>query len=503
MKDIIVTPAQMKLLENASQSEGISLYTLMLNAGNSLADIICEIAKRKQLSDILFICGKGNNGGDGFVCAQALSMLDFNVSVALCSGKPATDLSKKAFAAMSEKVNIISNYFTKAIHDAQIVVDCVFGTGFRGEIVEGVLSNLFDTINLSLNIKIACDIPSGANSLNGLVSEHTIKSDYTVTFGALKTGMLFSPCKEWCGKITVCDIGIPDDAYENIIYPVKRLDTEYIKSLIPPRKPDGNKGTYGKLINVAGSDNYIGAAALSTLAALRSGVGICTLATTQNIINNISGSVFEATYLPLTENPEINARLILSENKKTAVLIGCGLGNSYQTAILVENIIENSDCPVIIDADGINVLHDRIDILRKAKASIILTPHPGEFSRLTGTPVSEIMKNKLQMSKDFVEKYGVTLVLKGAGTVIAAPERQLFVSSTGNAGLSRGGSGDVLAGIIGSFVAQGISPVDACCAGVFIHGMCADRIATKTSMQGMLPSDLINELPLLFHDMNR
>lgn len=503
MKDIIVTPAQMKVLENASLSEGISLYMLMKNAGKSLADLVSSIAIKKEFNNVLIVCGKGNNGGDGLVCATHLAEKGFNVSVILCCGKPATDLSKQVFIEMSDKVTIVSQDLDKAILDAQIIVDCVFGTGFHGDISEGTLSNFFDTINLSTAIKIGCDIASGANALNGKASPHTIKCNYTATFGALKTGMLFSPCKEICGKITVCDICIADEAYTKISKPVKKLTLSYIKGLLPERKPDSNKGTFGKLVNVAGSKNYIGAAALSTLSALRSGVGICTLATTQNIINNISGRVLEATYLPLCEDYDVNARLILSEPKKTAILLGCGLGNTSNTKMLCENIILNSDCPVIIDADGINVLEGCIDILRKAKASIILTPHPGEFSKLTGKSISEITENKLQISREFSKLYGVTLVLKGAGTIISSPDGNTFVSCTGNNGLSRGGSGDVLSGIIGSLVAQGINTTDACCAGVYIHGLCADKVASKLSMQGMLPSDLINELPLLFHDINR
>lgn len=503
MKDIIVTPAEMKVLENASQSDGISLYTLMKNAGKSLSELVSSIAIRKELTDILVVCGKGNNGGDGLVCAEILSQKGFSVSVILCCGKPATDLSKKVFSELSNKVQIISTNFEKAVLDAHIIVDCVFGTGFHGNIKEGSLSNLFDTINLSTAIKIGCDIPSGANALNGKISKHTIECNYTATFGALKTGMLFSPCKEICGKISAYDIGITQKAYTKISNPVKKLSLSYVKNLLPERKPDSNKGTFGKLINVAGSKNYIGAAALSTLSALRSGVGLCTLATSQNIINNVSGRILEATYLPLSNDYTVNSKLILFEPKKTAILFGCGLGNTFETQMLCQNIILNSDCPVIIDADGINVLADCIDILRKAKASIVLTPHPGEFSRLTGMSVSEITENKLDISREFSMKYGVTIVLKGAGTIISCPNGDVFVSSVGNNGLSRGGSGDVLAGIIGSLVAQGIDVNDACCAGVFLHGLCADRVASKLSMQGMLPSDLINELPLLFHDIDR
>jgi len=287
------------------------------------------------------------------------------------------------------------------------------------------------------------------------------------------------------------------------------LSYQYVNNLIPERNPNSHKGTFGKLINISGSKSYTGAAALSTLSALRSGVGLCTLASCESVTTIISGAIFEATYLPLTE--DINGQIAFSnfdkifESTKTAnaVLIGCGLGKSCEITELVSKLIKNIECPIILDADGINAILDRIDILRNTKASIILTPHPGEFARILNISTQKVLENRIELSAQFAKEYGVIMVAKGAGTIVSTPDGYSYISTTGNPGLSRGGSGDVLAGIISSFVAQGLSPVDAACAGVFLHGFAADRVAEKLSMQGMLPTDVINELPLLFKDMNR
>ena len=500
MDEIIVTPSQMKMLEKNSEKK-VSLFDLMKNAGRKLSETVLKEAAPK--AKLLFLCGSGNNGGDGFVCASILAKKDYNIEIILCCGKPKTELSKKAFEMLPKKANIISMFDDIQIQSDSIIIDCVFGTGFHGEISDEKISKLFDKVNESPCQIISCDIVSGGNSLNGLCSPHTLSADVTVTFGAIKSGMLFSPCKDNCGKIIEADIGITQSAYDSIDNYTTRLNKKYIKSLIPKRKPDSNKGTYGKLINVAGSGNYIGAAGLSTLAALRCGVGLCALATTQNIINNISSRILEAIYIPLESDTQKDSQTILENAKSaSAILIGCGLGNSSNTLKLLDEIILNANCPIIIDADGINALSTSINILRKAKSSIILTPHPKEFSRLIKTPVEEILENKLELSENFAKEYGITLVLKGAGTIIATKDKT-FISTKGNSGLSRGGSGDVLAGMIASFVAQGLNAEHSACVGTFLHGLCADRVAQKTSMRGMLPSDIIEELPLLFHDLMR
>lgn len=507
INNFIVTPKQMNILENASHCAGVSLSLLMDNAGKALAEKIIKILQDKTyINNVYILAGSGNNAGDGFICAQILSNNGIDVKVIMLCGEPKTDLSKAAFRKING-IDITYEYDNIDFNDC-IVVDCVFGTGFHGELPENI-AELFSTINNSTCIKVACDIPSGASALNGYCSNGTLQCDYTVTFGAIKTGMLLSPYREACGEIIVADIDIPKQEYIKIEKPVIKLDTDYIKKLIPIRKATSHKGDFGKLINICGSRIYTGAAALSSLSALRSGVGICTVASPISVTSIIGGAVFEATYLPLEEDESGQITLsnydILAENIKgaSAVLIGCGLGISSDIKKLVEKIILNAECPLIIDADGINALLDRIDILKNTKASIILTPHPGELARLLNISTKEVLKERVRLASEFSEEYGVTLVSKGSGTVIATPDGRLYFSTAGNPGLSRGGSGDVLAGMIASFSAQGLSPEAAACAGVFLHGTTADIVADKMSVQGMLPSDIIKELPLVFKAIDR
>jgi len=511
MKDFIVTPNQMKIIENTSDCLGVSLCELMNNAGKCLADFVFEIYKLKNLSQGVFIlAGNGNNSGDGFICANMLYKFGLKVTVVLLLDQPKTELAINAYNSIDKNISIFTyeNDGMSIFSNCDIVVDCVFGTGFARQLDER-LSNIFQYINSINAIKIACDIPSGANALNGLCSKNTLKCDYTVTFGAKKLGMLLSPAREFCGEICCADIKIPVSAYSKPENPIIEIDMDFVKSVIPKREATAHKGTFGKLLSVCGSSNYVGAAALSTLSALRSGVGICTLATPKSVVSSLSSTIFEATYLPLDEDE--NGQILFSNYDKivnksktsSAVLLGCGLGVSDDIKKLVVKLIENLECPIILDADGINAILDRIDILRNTKASVILTPHIGELARLTDTSIERVLEKSLEISAEFSQKYGVIVVAKGSGTIISAPDGATYISINGNAGLSRGGSGDVLAGIISSLVAQGISPVNSVCAGVFLNGLSADRVALKLSMQGMLPTDVINELPLLFKDMGR
>jgi len=512
MKEIVVTPTQMKIIENASAMLGVSLFSLMNNAGKCLAENVITLYNRNDFSQgVVVLAGNGNNAGDGFVCANILSTFGIKVSVILLCLEPKTDLAINAFHALSPKVKVLiygDCDYKGLINSCDVVVDCIFGTGFHGEIDEQI-SEILQFVNSSESLIIGCDIPSGVSALNGICSDNTLKCDYTVTFGAKKIGMLLSPAREMCGEILTCDIGIPKEAYSQIAEPVTHLDMGYVKRLIPKRSPNSHKGDFGKLLCLCGSKKFTGAAALSVLSALRSGVGLCTLASVECVTNIISGSIFEAIHLPLKEDENGQTdfssyeEILKVAKTSSAILIGCGLGTSAEISDLVCKLIENVECPIILDADGINAILDRIDILRNTKASIILTPHPGELARLLNISTQEVLERRVELSSKFSKEFGLILISKGAGTVICTPDGSTYVSTTGNAGLSRGGSGDVLAGMISSFVAQGISPVNASCAGVYLHGLAADRVAQKLSMQGMLPTDVINELPLLFKDMER
>ncbi|MBQ8860554.1 MAG: NAD(P)H-hydrate dehydratase [Ruminococcus sp.] len=284
---------------------------------------------------------------------------------------------------------------------------------------------------------------------------------------------------------------------------MKVLTAEYIKEKLPLRPEDANKGSMGTLLNISGSYSMAGACILSSLAALKSGVGLLKIALPQSIYPIVASSVFEAVYIPVKDSNDgtidNNSLDYLLENakKSTALLLGCGLKLCAETIELVKDYVRACTTPMLIDADGINALSMNIDVLKEVTADVVLTPHPKEMSRLSGLSVEYIQNNRVEVAESFAKKYGVTLVLKGKDTVITNGENT-FLNPTGNSGMAKGGSGDVLSGIIASLMSQGVSPIDSACVGVYIHGLAGDLAAQDLSKISMLPSDIVGHLPQAF-----
>ncbi len=549
----IVTPKQMTKIEERSEKLGVSRRDLMLNAGRELAKVITRSAKHINKDDIkntnvVFLAGTGNNGGDCFVAANILAYTGYNVTVINVCGKPATRLSEEMFSYLSENmVNIISGYkgenveaaieaaeldymsvtssrsdldkksqseltpvdkiiirekermlsIRDAVIGADILVDGVFGTGFHGNLDKDIMG----IFSISTGAyKIAVDVPSGGNSALGTVSKGVFKADETVTFGFLKTGMTQYPLKKYCGKITFADIGIPSSAScvtddERQYF---RIERNHLIGFPPERQRDAHKGLFGRVLIIAGSNNMRGAAAFAAQGALRSGAGLVHVATTEKCIDTLSVICPEAIFTEM--ECDDFGKMLFDDNKNRlaeavaladSVVIGCGMGVSNDTVELVRYVVQNAKVPVIIDADGINCVASDIDILVNRKTDVIITPHPGEMARLLKCEPEMINENRITVAEKYAEKFGITLVLKGAGTIVSN-NRTTAVNHTGNAGMSRGGSGDILAGIIGTAIAQRFSPLDACCAGVYIHGLAGDAAAEKFGQEAMLPSDMIS-----------
>ena len=501
----ILTTRQMGYAEKNSENYGVSLSELMHNAALSLCREITKIAYRQNLKNILILAGSGNNGGDGLVCANMLISNSLNVKIILVQGNPKSALAKSAMYNLDKRAEIIS--FSDAQTEwAVIIVDAVFGTGFHGNLPDEV-KLLFSAVRKSKSVKIACDLPSGVNAKNGFVSDGTVKHDYTVCFHALKLGLLLSPAKEFCGDIITRDIGIPKQA-EPTDFEIVKLDKELVKSLLPPRPDNAHKGTFGKLLCVCGCSDYRGAAAISALSALRTGVGLVNLCSVKDVISPLSSSIFEATYTALSsdENGFIscdNADKIIELSKSSnALLLGCGLGKNAHTVSLVKEIIENTETPIIIDADGINCLCENINVLKNTKAKIILTPHPAEFSRLLGISVTEFLENRFDLVKEFSEKYNVTVLSKSTQSIAVSPEcKKVYLLDVGNSALSKGGSGDLLAGMTASFVAQGVEPISACAIGQFILGSSAEYLSQSMSRRSVIARDIIDILPFVLKEI--
>ena len=469
--------------ESAVASGAFSLRDLMFRAGSAAAEIIMKKYDCRG-KKITVVCGRGNNGGDGCVIAELLAENGADVTVSTPLGTPVTENA----AYYYDRLKLVKKT-DRFIPDADIIIDAVFGIGLNRAPDEKT-AELIKAINSSDGIRVSVDVPSGIAADSGRVLGCAVNADLTVTFIALKPCFVLPDGSDYCGETVVADIGAP---------PVgcSYLTTE--KPIFKKRRHNSHKGTFGTALMLCGSYGMAGAAVLAARSALRSGLGILKTAICDNIYFPFTVSVPEAVCVPAKPNKSgtlcpdnLNLPELLSGC--SAALIGCGMGNNEDTARLVRKLVEISEIPLVIDADGINALQGGIDIIKKSKAPIILTPHPGEMARLCSATVREVEENRVEIARDFAVKYGCVLVLKGANTVVATPSGELYFNMTGNPGMSTGGSGDTLAGITVSLLAQGFSTEEAAKAAVYLHGEAGDKAAAMRGERAMLPSDLIEEL---------
>ncbi|MGN0467652.1 MAG: NAD(P)H-hydrate dehydratase [Acutalibacteraceae bacterium] len=509
---LLLSCDEMKQVEQYTAKYGLSFQRMMENAGAACARNIRNITEKEGMHrrNIVVVCGKGNNGGDGFVVARKFAENGYNVCVVLAAGYPTSEEAVYMYKMVVDLAIPTVWYDAdrlktlQTIRNADIIVDAVFGFSFYGNISEE-LCPLFEEMNRAKGMKFAIDVPSGVYCDSGYKDSNCFNADYTIAISALKPAHIVHPASDCCGDIIIANIGIPADSFNFVKKSMYTLSKSEAGSLIPKRLPVSHKGTYGHLLSICGSKKMPGAPVLAAKAALRSGVGLVTAAFPESIYQTMSFKLTEALLMPLKEKedgslsrdciPEILSCL----DNFTAVVIGCGLTPSEDVKEIVEAVIKNSKVPVIIDADGINVLSENIDILKEASAPVILTPHPKEMARLCKTTTEIIQADRVKNAKAFSNNYNAVMVLKGSNTVVASPDREsVYVNSSGNSGLAKGGSGDVLAGIVGAFAAQGLKPSVAAAVSVYIHGHCADLAADRLSQTGMLPSDVIDELAGVF-----
>lgn len=471
--------------ESAVKNGAFSFRQLMYTAGTRAAEIINDKFDCRN-KKVALLCGKGNNGGDGFVIAKFLYGIGADVTVITPLGAPETDdaayyYNELEYIKKTDEFNITTDY--------DIIIDALFGIGFKVR-EDFKVQSLFEDINHHKALKIAIDIPSGVEADSGKIGKAAVMADFTVTFIALKPCFVLPEGLDYCGEYTVADIGV---APLEGGYPIIQ------KPVFSKRRHNSHKGSYGTALIIAGSYGMAGAAILSAKAALRSGLGIAKCVLCEGIYAPFTSSLPEAVCLPCkqTTSGVLESDCIdIKELSKSAsaLLFGCGVGKGKDIEIILSDIINNCEIPVVLDADGINALSLNIDILKKAKAPIIITPHPGEMARLCGKTVAVIESDRISAARNFAQNYGCIVVLKGADTIIASQDGEICFNITGNPGMATGGSGDILSGIIVSLLAQGYSPLFSAKAGVYLHGSAADRAAKKRSMHALLPSDIIEEL---------
>ena len=468
--------------ENAVNCGDFSFIKLMDIAGTKAADVILKHYDVKN-KKVLVLCGNGNNGGDGFVIANKLMQNGADVSVFLPLGTPKTESALYYFSLLPQ--NIVCDNLSG---EFDFIIDAIFGIGLCRSLDEDLIS-LINKINNMSGVKIAVDIPSGINCDNGEVLGNAFKSDLTITFIAPKPCFYLLTCADYYKTLEIVDIGVTPLESD-----VKLLSAP----TLPERPKISHKGTFGTALLICGSYGMAGAAILATRAALKSGVGIAKCLIPKSIYKILTVAVPEAVCLPKISTLKgglsafVNIKSALQ--KTSAVLFGCGLSNTVHTKMLLKKLIKSNSCPLIIDADGINALAGCIQLLKKANAPIILTPHPAEMARLIKSDVKTVEANRITIARNFAKQYNCILVLKGANTLITDPSGKVYFNTLGNSGMATGGSGDVLSGIIVSLLAQGLPPIEAANAAVYLHSLAADKAAKITGEAGLLPSDIIEAL---------
>jgi len=500
----LVTAAQMRQIDRITiEQHGVSGLQLMENAGVAVADATMELLPPAGRAVVL--AGKGNNGGDGLVAARHLLQHGYQVQVVLLA--KAEDLTGDAatnYARATESAVLIHQQPDDALVQdllsrADVVVDAVLGTGLSGP-VRGRVADVLGMMAAWDSPIVAVDLPSGLNADTGALLGPAPPARITVTLGLAKPGLYMYPGRDLCGQIRVADIGLVGDAIERPEHNTWLTEAAQVAKALPMRAPDAHKGDAGRVLVVAGSIGLTGAASMAALGAARAGAGLVTLACPASLNAILEVKCTEAMTAPLLDHgcgwlgTRNRDRLLELAAGANCVVLGPGLGGQTTTAELVRSLIADLRGPVLLDADGINAFAGHTGALAACPGNIVLTPHPGELSRLTGTSVGDLQTDRLDAACKWAQRLGVTMVLKGAATVCADPSGEAWINSTGNSGMASGGMGDVLSGIIGALLAAGVPPLQAAWAGVWMHGRAADLAADQLGPRGYLATDL---LPLL------
>lgn len=503
----IVSTAQMREIDAKSiNKRKVPEIILMENAGLMAMRFLEELLGGLDGKRVGVFCGGGNNGGDGLVLARHLHLNGVKTDVYLLAKKKSLKNSAKTnmqiLVGMGINVEEILSDAALAkretpMRHAHALVDAILGTGLNSPI-KGVYKTAVEKINEWKNFCLAVDIPTGISSDKGAIYEPHIHADATITFGFPKTGMVFYPALASVGRLKTVNVSFPPPVLEESPCDAYMLDREWVLGKMPARPPDAHKGNFGHAVVTGGSTGMGGALGLAAFAVLKTGAGLVTVAVPKSLSLQFELGVKEVMSYHLGSDlgkPE-NA-IAISEfcRDKSALLIGPGMKRGANLTELVAKLVESVKIPIVIDADGLNNLAPKKEILKKAFAPVIVTPHPGEMSRLTGETTARINEDRLGAAKKFSAQYRCITVLKGARTVIASPDGVAYVNPTGNQNLATGGTGDVLSGMIAGFLAQGLAPLDASAVSVFIHGLTADLYTEAENFCSMTASDLLKYLP--------
>ena len=509
----IVTTAQMRELDRQAIASGVPGLSLMERAGEGVANFIESLlpfhsdegqaAKRR----IAFLCGRGNNGGDGFVAARLLRQRrrDLDLSVYLAASPAEVRGDAKANLKRLQKAGCQVVHLPAVSKDwlageGTLIVDALLGTGVSGE-VSGSLGELIDAINSAGRPVLSVDIPSGLDADSGRPCGRAVRATWTLTMGLPKIGLLLSPGLDYAGRVEVIDIGLPGNLVEASPSVAEMTDDALARSLLPRRARGAHKGDAGRVLVIAGSPGLTGAAALCSEAALRAGAGLVTLALPLSLNDLMEVKLTEVMTCPLPETGQRTLALAalpaLEEMAAAcdAVALGPGLSRQSETQQFVRRLVPRIGKPAVIDADGLNALAEDASPLESDHAPLLLTPHPGELARFFKIGGAEIQTDRLGRAQAAADRFHSTVLLKGACSVIIAPGERVHINPTGNPGMATGGTGDVLTGVAAALLAQGLSPFDCARLAAYLHGLAGDLAAEQMGELGMIAGDVLRWLP--------
>ncbi len=506
----VVTSQEMRAIDRAAiEGLGIPGLVLMENAGRDVFIHLTDFTDGVEGLRALVVCGKGNNGGDGFVVARHLANHGADVRIILLGRMSEVQGDAQVNMAIAKGmglpiVEILDEeglaLLTDTLLEADVVVDAIFGTGFSGK-AEGLYASVIDRMNSCDSPLIAIDCPSGLNVDTGRPEGACVEADLTVTMALLKRGHLLYPGADLCGEVAVVDIGIPPSLVEQQKIRLATLEEDEARLLIPQRPRDAHKGDCGTVYLLAGSVGFTGAGAMAGLSALRAGAGLVTWGLPQSLNDAMEAKLTEVMTKPL---PETSARSLalkaLAESeaflkKATVLALGPGISTHPETAELVHQAVSTLTLPMIIDADGLNCLALKKGWKKNSRSELVLTPHPGEMARLLNIATEDVQKDRIGITERAAQEFEATVVLKGAPTIIAQPNQDTCINTTGNPGMATAGSGDVLTGLIAGFMAQGLSGYSAAKLGVYVHGLAGDLAAEEKTELGMIAGDILDKVP--------
>ena len=515
----LVTIAEMRALEAAAVAAGVSEAQLMEEAGLAVAQEAWMHLGTLEGRRIVVLAGPGNNGGDGLVAARHLADWGAEVVVylprAVRDEARVQDVEERGVPVVRGDADPDFARLDEMLPTSDLVIDALLGIG-RQRLLEAtepiavVLKKLADArAGFQPPKLLAVDIPTGVDADTGAADPLTVAPDLTVTFGLPKVGMYQAPASGMLGRVQVIDIGIPKEAQEAV--QLELLTARWARSALPRRPEDGNKGTFGRVLVVGGSGRYIGAPRLAATAAYRAGAGLVTVACPAELVPTLSAGIAEATWLPMpsTGDGALAGEAAISLRAELrgfdAAVFGPGMGNTDETRALTWALLPDLGLDlrrgVVIDADALNAIAAMPDGAERVPANAVLTPHPGEMARLLGTTVADVQSRRLQATQEAASRFGCCVVLKGAHSVIAAPGGRTGLSPFANPLLATAGSGDVLAGMIGAYLGQGLEPFAAACLGVYLHGAAGEALREEYGDSGLLAGELATRLPRVVRDI--